>query len=56
MRGPLSLTGGPAKRPQLVRGVRIGLSKASEAERRYGLKDSVFLSKKFPDRPARKSR
>ena len=55
-RPPLSLTGDPAKRPRLVRGVRIGLSKGSEAERRYGLKDSIFLSKKFPVSPGRKSR
>jgi len=56
MRAPLSLTAGPSKRPQLVRGVRIGLSKGIDAERRYGLKDSIFLSKKFPDSRARKSR
>ena len=48
MRAPLSLTARP-KRPQIVLGTRIGLSKGVEAERRYGLKDSVFLSKKFPE-------
>ena len=56
MRAPLSLTAGPSKRPPLVRGVRIGLSKGIDAERRYGLKDSIFLSKKFPDSRTRKSR
>jgi DNA-3-methyladenine glycosylase len=48
MRAPLSLTARP-RRPQIVLGTRIGLSKGREAERRYGLKDSVFLSKKFPE-------
>lgn len=47
LRAPLSLTAA-AKRPQLVSGTRIGLTKGHEAERRYGLKGSVFLSKKFP--------
>ncbi len=50
LRAPLSLAA-PVKRPQIVRGIRIGLSKGREAERRFGLKDSVFLSKKFPDKP-----
>jgi DNA-3-methyladenine glycosylase len=54
-RAPLSLTA-RASRPQIARGIRIGLSKGTEAERRFGLKESVFLSKKFPDRPARKPR
>jgi DNA-3-methyladenine glycosylase len=49
-RAPLSLTA-RLKRPQIALGTRIGLTKGVEAERRYGLKDSVFLSKKFPDRP-----
>jgi len=49
-RAPLSLAA-RAKRPQLVSGTRIGLSKGREAERRFGLKDSIFLSKKFPNRP-----
>ena len=47
MRAPLSLTARP-KRPQIVLGTRIGLTKGVEAERRYGLKNSIFLSKKFP--------
>jgi DNA-3-methyladenine glycosylase len=47
MRAPLSLEA-RSKRPRLVSGTRIGLTKGVEAERRYGLKNSVFLSKKFP--------
>jgi DNA-3-methyladenine glycosylase len=46
MRAPLSLTARP-KRPQIVVGTRIGLTKGVEAKRRYGLKGSRFLSKKF---------
>jgi DNA-3-methyladenine glycosylase len=49
-RAPLSLTA-RSKRPRIVLGTRIGLTKGVEAERRYGLKDSIFLSKKFPDTP-----
>jgi DNA-3-methyladenine glycosylase len=49
-RAPLSLAA-RSKRPQLVSGMRIGLSKGREAERRFGLKDSAFLSKKFPSSP-----
>jgi len=49
-RTPLSLTAA-SERPKTVVGVRIGLTKGVEAKRRYGLKNSVFLSKKFPDRP-----
>ncbi|HTT98199.1 MAG TPA: DNA-3-methyladenine glycosylase [Rhizomicrobium sp.] len=37
------------KRPAIATGVRIGLTKGVDAERRYGLKDSPFLSKKFKD-------
>ena len=47
MRAPLSLTA-RLKRPQIVHGTRFGISLGSEAERRFGLKDSIFLSKKFP--------
>lgn len=47
MRAPLSLAA-PLERPRIVHGVRIGLSKGREAKRRFGLKDSDFLSKKFP--------
>ncbi len=35
-------------RPRIVLGTRIGISKASESQRRFGLKDSAFLSKKLP--------
>lgn len=49
-RAPLSLAA-RSKRPQLVSGIRIGLSKGREAERRFGLKNSAFLSKKFPSSP-----
>jgi DNA-3-methyladenine glycosylase len=49
MRAPLSLAASPT-RPQLVFGTRIGLSKGREAERRFGLKGSIYLSKKFPDK------
>ena len=38
---------GARTRPAIVSGVRIGLTKGVEAERRYGLKDSAFLSKRF---------
>ena len=50
-----SLTRAPASllsrkgRPRIVRGLRIGISKGREFQRRYGLKDSPFLSRKFPD-------
>jgi DNA-3-methyladenine glycosylase len=50
MHAPLSLAA-PDKRPKIVLGTRIGLSKGREAERRFGMKDSAFLSKKFPDTP-----
>jgi len=49
-RAPLSLTA-RSKRPRIALGTLIGLTKGVEAERRYGLKDSIFLSKKFPDTP-----
>jgi DNA-3-methyladenine glycosylase len=47
---PLSLTASLEK-PRISVGVRIGLSKGREAKRRFGLKDSAFLSKKFPTQP-----
>jgi DNA-3-methyladenine glycosylase len=33
-------------------GVRIGITKAVEMQRRFGLKDSPYLSKRFPSPPA----
>lgn len=36
-------------RPPIVTGIRIGISKGLEAQRRFGLKGSLFLSRKFPD-------
>jgi DNA-3-methyladenine glycosylase len=45
---PFSLT--PiAKRSSVVTGKRIGLTKGVDALRRYGLKNSAFLSKRFKD-------
>ena len=40
--------------PSISTGTRIGLTKAADWERRYGLAGSPFLSKKFPE-PVRKS-
>ena len=37
----------PANRPEIVAGVRIGITKAVELPWRYGLKGSKFLSKPF---------
>jgi DNA-3-methyladenine glycosylase len=34
--------------PEIVKGVRIGITKAAEKPWRYGLKGSPFLSKPFP--------
>jgi DNA-3-methyladenine glycosylase len=34
--------------PDVVTGIRIGITKAIELPWRYGLKDSKFLSKPFP--------
>ena len=36
-----------SERPEIVTGVRIGITKAAEKPWRYGLKDSPFLSKPF---------
>jgi DNA-3-methyladenine glycosylase len=38
-----------ASRPDVVSGIRIGLTKAVELPWRYGLRGSKFLSKPFPD-------
>lgn len=37
----------PANKPDIVAGIRIGITKAVELPWRYGLKDSKFLSKPF---------
>jgi len=46
---PFLLTRNGRRRPAIVTGVRIGLTKGAEALRRYGLKDSAFLSRRFGD-------
>jgi DNA-3-methyladenine glycosylase len=38
-----------ASKPEIVAGVRVGITKAVELPWRYGLKGSKFLSKHFPD-------
>jgi DNA-3-methyladenine glycosylase len=44
---PISLHARP-QTPEIVTGLRIGLTKAVDLPWRYGLKDSKFLSKPFP--------
>lgn len=39
---------GRSERPEIVRGPRIGITKAIDHPWRYGLKDSRFVSKAFP--------
>lgn len=46
-RAPASLTARES-RPPIIVGTRIGLTKGLEAQRRFGLKGSPFLSRKFP--------
>jgi DNA-3-methyladenine glycosylase len=46
---PFLLTRDGGWRKAIVTGARIGLTKGVEALRRYGLKDSAFLSKRFRD-------
>ncbi|MGQ7445313.1 DNA-3-methyladenine glycosylase [Streptococcus suis] len=36
------------RKPEIVSGIRIGITKAVELPWRYGLKGSKFLSKPFP--------
>jgi DNA-3-methyladenine glycosylase len=43
---PFALYARPSK-PEIVAGVRIGITKAVDLPWRYGLKDSKFLSKRF---------
>lgn len=40
-------------KPEIVTGIRIGISKAIDLPWRYGLRGSKFLSKPFPDRIVR---
>ncbi|HTQ12744.1 MAG TPA: DNA-3-methyladenine glycosylase [Rhizomicrobium sp.] len=44
---PFALARAPAPL-EVVAGVRIGITRAAELHRRYGAKDSPFLSRKFP--------
>ena len=44
---PITVHARPRK-PEIVSGIRIGITKAAELPWRYGLKDSKFLSKPFP--------
>jgi DNA-3-methyladenine glycosylase len=44
------------KEPPISTGTRIGLTKAADWERRYGLAGSLYLSKKFPDGVRKSSR
>jgi DNA-3-methyladenine glycosylase len=45
-RAPFQLLAAPVK-PQLVRGMRIGITKAAERPWRFGLKGSAFVSRPF---------
>jgi len=38
--------------PAIATGVRIGLTKAADLPRRYGLANSPYLSRRFPELPA----
>jgi len=44
---PIAIHARPRK-PEIVSGIRIGITKAVELPWRYGLKGSRFLSKPFP--------
>jgi DNA-3-methyladenine glycosylase len=52
VRAPLWL-GSSVKRPQIVRDVWVVLTGGREAPPRYGMRDSIFLSKKFPKKSDR---
>lgn len=47
--GPLFTVHARTKKPAIVAGVRIGITKAAELPWRYGLKGSEFLSKRFAE-------
>jgi DNA-3-methyladenine glycosylase len=40
------------KNPVIAAGVRIGITKAADLPRRYGLANSPYLSRRFPELPA----
>lgn len=46
---PFLLTRSGGRRPEILTGVRVGLTKGAEALRRYGLRGSKFLSRRFRD-------
>lgn len=46
--GPLFAVHARIKRPPMIKGVRIGITRAMELPWRYGMKGSAFLSKRFP--------
>jgi DNA-3-methyladenine glycosylase len=48
---PFALTKRIAE-PPIATGVRIGLTKAADLPRRYGLANSPYLSRRFPELPA----
>lgn len=47
--GPVFTVHARTKKPAIVAGVRIGITKAAELPWRYGLKGSEFLSKRFAE-------
>jgi DNA-3-methyladenine glycosylase len=51
--GPLFAVHARPKKPAIIAGVRIGITKAADLPWRYGLKGSEFLSKRFADEDPR---
>lgn len=47
--GPLFAVHAREKKPAIVKGVRIGITRAMELPWRYGMKGSAFVSKKFAE-------